>query len=39
MGMGMRVLLGHVDARLPQAYRDLALAVTASGLAAQAVPR
>lgn len=29
MGMGMRVLLGHVNARLPQAYRDLTLPVTA----------
>jgi hypothetical protein len=30
MGMGMRVLLRHVDARLSQAYRLLALPVTVS---------
>jgi hypothetical protein len=30
MGMGMRVLLGHVDARLIQGYRDSAGNVTAA---------
>jgi hypothetical protein len=31
MGMGMRVLLGHVSARLIQGYRDSAQSVTAGG--------
>jgi hypothetical protein len=31
MGMGMRVLLGHVNARLIQGYRDSPQRVTAAG--------